>query len=88
MNLKEEDNNNYLNCKVIMEVSTCSKFGLHLVKSDKMEQSKEFVTVLSSKCTVLACNEFLAYRLSVYYFCICYDCKIAMFLNADKKLEG
>ena len=49
VNLKEEDNYNYLNHKAIIEDATCLKHRLYLAKSDKIEPNKELVMVFSSK---------------------------------------
>ena len=68
VNLKEDDNNNYLNDEQIMEDITCSKCGLPLVKSNKMEPKKELTVVFNSKRTDLCYNELLTFEPLVYHF--------------------
>ena len=57
--LKEEDDNNYLNCKRIMSDAIYFKYGLPLVKSDKRERNKEIITVFNSKTLFCVSMRFL-----------------------------
>ena len=59
VNLKEEDNTNYLNKNQIINGITYSNYRLPLVKSHKYKPKKELATMFNTKHVALCCNELL-----------------------------
>ena len=93
VNLKEEDNNNYLNKDQIMNSITCSKCRWPLVKSYKYEPNKELVTMFNAKCVALYCDKLLTSELVRYRFIFIIIAKVLWFkiirMNQKKDLvEG
>ena len=88
VNLKEEDNDIYLNKNQIMNSITCSKCRLPLVKDYKYEPNKKLITLFNTKRAALCCNELLTSRLVVCHFYIFHNCKSTSFQNNKDKSKG
>ena len=86
--LKEEDNNNFLNEGQIMFGITCSSCKKPFVKNNKGPTDNKMVTVFNTKRTALCCNELLTSGPVVCRFCICYDCKCKMHDNDENESKG
>ena len=87
LNLKEEDNNRFLNEGNIMHNLSCSQCQRRLVQNGKGHSNKQCITIFNAKRTVLCCQELLTCGPGVCRFCICYDCVSKMYDSSDENVH-
>ena len=87
VNLKEEDNNKFLNEGNMMHNLSCSQCQRRLVQNGKGHSNKQCITIFNAKRTVLCCQELLTCGPGVCRFCICYDCVSKMYDSSDENVH-
>ena len=84
VNLKEEDNNKFLNEGNIMHNLSYNQCRRRLVQNGKGHSNKETITIFNTKRTILCYQKLLTYWSGVCRFCICYDCVCKMYNSRDE----
>ena len=87
VNLKEEDNNKFLNEGNTMHNLSCSQCQRRLVQNGKGHSNKETITIFNAKRTALCCQELLTCGPGVCRFFICYDCVCKMHDSSDENIH-
>ena len=89
VNLKQEENNKFLNEGHAMHNLSCRTCEKRLVKNSKGHSNKESITIFNGKRTALCCEELLTFGPTVCRFCIFCDCKFKMHdVSSDKNKQN
>ena len=88
INLKEENNNNFLNKGRIMLDITCSLHRKRLFECCKGVHNKKCLAVFNAKQTILYCNELLTSVPVSCYFCIYFNCEHKLHDDDNNESKG